>query len=100
MLVILWVQVEYKYCPYEHTEGQVFVFFFQQQMLKYSQSWQGKCTDTWRKLLVPYLTHWNNLCDDIFISVESNMVLKRPLAQMCTTKLCVGVFCSPHRLVV
>lgn len=28
MLVMLWVQVEYKYGPYEHTEGQVFVFFF------------------------------------------------------------------------
>lgn len=27
MLVILWVQVEYKYCPYEHTEEQIFLFF-------------------------------------------------------------------------
>lgn len=28
MLVMLWVQVEYKYCPYEHAEGQVFLYFF------------------------------------------------------------------------
>lgn len=100
MLVIFCIQVKYKYCPNEHTVEQVFVFFFIHKCSN-SQSWWGKCTDTWRKHLAPYLTHWNNLCNDIFfISMESNMVLKRPLAQLCPTKLSVGGLCSPHRLAV